>query len=170
MVNNLTSYVNTNYYTGEGCDPGVEYQETIVALKERLFDGDTEATAILCFESGRQLPLNQTNLKTLIRAYGPHPDNLIGQKIILYREMVPFGGRMVPGVRIHCVVAGARPAVAAEARKAIGSATTKPNIGLGKARWDAEGPPDPTPFDDVPFPTEDDYQGGDSDNSDSIPF
>jgi hypothetical protein len=176
MVANFNAYVHSNYYTGTTLEPGVKYEETVSLVKERLFPDDLDPTPILAFESGKELPLNQTNLRTVIAAFGPNPANVIGKKIVLFREMVEFGGKKVPGVRINCVTPATRSAVAADPslrqeRKAIGSAPAKgADIGSGKARWEREVPPpsadEPLFYDDVPFPTEEDYRGDDREDRD----
>jgi hypothetical protein len=146
MVKDLNRFVRTNYITGASLEPGVRYEDRVSFVDERAFDGDDDSTSILVFETGRRLPLNQTNLKEVIKAYGPNPDNVTGQTIIYFRKMVEFAGKPVPGVRIECQVAD-RIAAQPAARPAL-SSVPKPDIRTGPRAWDkhAEEPPPPAEY------------------------
>jgi hypothetical protein len=143
MVDSLNSYLRSNFLNGASLAPDVKYQDVVDYVSDRLFEGDEEPTSILNFESGKKLALNQTNLKTIIAMYGPHPDNLIGKLITYRREMVPFGGKMVPGVRVAYVSPG----------EALGSPGDKPQIAAQPSnvtpivkRWERhDGPPSAPP-------------------------
>jgi hypothetical protein len=150
MVKDFTHYIRTNYITGESLEPGVLYEDVVVRVEERLFDGDDEPTSILVFESGKKLPLNQTNLKALVAAFGPHPDNVIGKTITYFQKMVGFAGKDVPGVRIKCSVA---ERIAPSQSKPRLSSAPEPDIGSGPSRWDKHGEPPPPPEvdDKIPF-------------------
>ena len=59
--------------------------ERIAAVQEGTFD-----CLDLKFESGDMLSLNQTNLRTLVRAYGMDPEKWIGKLIELYAGQTTF--------------------------------------------------------------------------------
>jgi hypothetical protein len=120
MAQNMKRYLTSNYITAAMLEPGVEYEHTIVEVYDYVFEGDTVPTAIVRFESGEQLSLNQTNLRTIGAGFGWNDANWLGQKIIVYRdENVPYQGKLVPGVRVRVPPAPDR--IGFEARRAIGS-------------------------------------------------
>jgi hypothetical protein len=168
MLNSFGPFIRSNYYTGISIEANVEYEETIAFVKERLFEGDADSTSILVFESGKELSLNQTILRTLVGRYGLNPANVIGKTIILYRELVPFGTKTVPGVRIRCDVPDPRKTITGEPNKAIGATPIKPDSGSGAARWERYGDPPPPAREP---PSEADVRGDDpEDPANSIPF
>jgi hypothetical protein len=123
MVRNLNNYVNSNYITGISLEEGVRYEKVVDYVDEVHFPDDEKPTSVLVFTDGAKLSLNQTNLKSVIRSYGPNPDNVAGRTIILFRKMVQYGADEVPGVRIECVVPERPAAVTAAQRPAIGTTT-----------------------------------------------
>jgi hypothetical protein len=180
MAQSMKRYLTSNYINAAMLEPGVEYEYTIVEVYDYLFDGDTVPTAVVRFESGEQLSLNQTNLRAIGAGFGWNDANWLGQTVIVYRdENVPYQGKLVPGVRVRVPPAPDR--IGFEARKAIGSnvqplrsgpgpARTsddprtmmgrgpKPDIRSGKGAWDDVPPPDhydgpPSDYDpnDSPF-------------------
>jgi hypothetical protein len=136
MVRNLNSYINSNYVTGVSLEDGVKYEKIVDYVDEVHFPDDEKPTSVLVFKDGTRLALNQTNLKTVIRAHGPNPDNVAGKPIILFRKMVQFGGDEVPGVRIECIVPERYPAVTAARRAAIGNDPPAPPSEAAPPPWD----------------------------------
>lgn len=71
-------------------------------------DRDTKMILYLKSMSGKSWPkplvCNKTNALTLVAAFGDDTDSLVGKQIELWRAMVQFQGRIVPGVRLEPVV------------------------------------------------------------------
>ena len=57
---------------------------------------------MLVFEGGKQLPLNKTNLRLLVKWWGTHFRAWIGQEVAVYRdESVFFAAQQVGGWRLR---------------------------------------------------------------------
>jgi hypothetical protein len=74
---------------------GAPRTERIVAVQDGNFD-----CLDLKFESGDSLSLNQTNLKTLVLAYGKDTDNWIDKDLELYGGETQFNGEVKQSVLI----------------------------------------------------------------------
>jgi hypothetical protein len=63
---------------------------------------DPRKRPIVCFrEDGWALPLNKSNLRTVIAAFGWQTNNWLGKKVVAYfDDSITFEGQMVGGVRL----------------------------------------------------------------------
>jgi len=70
---------------------------------EILGQGDqAERKGVLDFqETPKRLVLNMTNASIIAEIYGSIISGWIGKRIAVYRTEVPFGGKMVPAVRVR---------------------------------------------------------------------
>ncbi len=64
----------------------------------------------LQFESGSALSLNATNLKTLIRAYGPNSVDWLAKEVELYAGQVDFKDRPLDAVLVRPISPPLKPA------------------------------------------------------------
>ena len=113
----MTSYITSNFITGEGLEENVRIEATIVGVREHDFEGDVKPTVDL--DDGRRIQLNQERLKALIGGFGPNPANWIGRPIVVSRGTTTYGGKRVACVVIEPVVltrigADPKPAIATQ--------------------------------------------------------
>ena len=117
IASSMTSYITSNFITGEGLEENVRVEATIVGVREHDFGGDVKPTVDL--DDGRRISLNQTRLKALIGGFGPNPANWIGKAIIVSRGMTTYAGKPEACVVVEPVVstrisADPKPAIAAQ--------------------------------------------------------
>jgi hypothetical protein len=96
----------------EELEPGTSVMARITAVDSREFEQGTKGVLFLEVFNGRGLVLNQTNLKTLMAAFGRNSENWVGQDVVVNRTLADFKGKPVPAVRLEAV---RRPAVTAPA-------------------------------------------------------
>ena len=63
--------------------------------------GDENKPVLYFLECTRGLVLNKTNATTLAGGLGHETDAWAGKKITLYRAMVEYAGKMMPGIRVR---------------------------------------------------------------------
>ena len=150
MSSSLTDYLTSNYLKAADLKPDVRIEATIVSVRSVDFEDGTTKPVIYTDYLGKGVVLNQTRLKTLIAAWGPNPDNLIGKTIIISQ-----GSTMYAGEETAC---GAIKPVGAEriaaSPRGVASITSGRSAGL-KSVEDlppADAPEGPNQFDDdIPF-------------------
>jgi hypothetical protein len=99
----MNSFV-TGLINAASLRPDVKTEEIVANVDERTFEGDELPTAILCFESGRKVSLNQKRLRAMIAAFGPNDSNWEGKKVLLHRGTDSFQGRVVDAVALEPVI------------------------------------------------------------------
>jgi hypothetical protein len=89
---------------------GGEWELTIAGYTIREFDQTDSKTGdnykqrkpIFSFqETDKTFVCNKTNRNAIASVYGPEMDNWVGKRIILFGQMVEFGGRQVEGIRVR---------------------------------------------------------------------
>ena len=140
-----TDFLTSNYIKAEDIRPNFCIEATIVSVRPHDFEDGSEKLVVYV-DTGQGVVLNQTRLKALIAAHGPHPDNWLNKLIVIRRGTTVYVGREVPCVVIEPVVA---ERIGAEQRPVIGrpalkSVETQP--GPDRA---PDGPDDPDG--EVPF-------------------
>ena len=152
----MTSYITSNFITGEGLEENVRIEATIVGVREHDFEGDVKPTVDL--DDGRRIQLNQERLKALIGGFGPNPANWIGRPIVVSRGTTTYGGKRVACVVVKPVVptrigADPKPAIAAQpVRK--GSTTIESSLSAPVESPPEQAPPPDCydgPDDEIPF-------------------
>ena len=134
-------------------------------LTSREFEDGTKGVLFLDVFNGRGLVLNQSNLKTLMTAFGRKSENWVGQDVAVNRTLADFKGKPVPAIRLEAVrrPAVTAPAVATTPKLAAARAgtttfttgTATPDAMLGPESPIESGPPS------APPPTS--YDGPDDD-------
>src|SRR6516164_4043461 len=104
MARNMNQYVTSSWYKAEDIEPGVKIEEVVSLVDETTFEGDEYPTPYLAFTTGKKVTLNQTRLGVMIRGFGPIDENWLGKTILVSRGEAPFGGKIVPAVKIEAVV------------------------------------------------------------------
>jgi hypothetical protein len=94
----------------EELEPGSSVTARITAVDSREFEEGTKPVLFLHVFNGRGLVLNQTNLKTLMAAFGRDSENWVGQDVLVNRTLADFKGKPVPAIRLEAV---RRPALTA---------------------------------------------------------
>jgi hypothetical protein len=117
MARNMNQYVTSSWYKAEDIEPGVKIEEVVSLVDETTFEGDEYPTPYLAFTTGKKVTLNQTRLGVMIRGFGPIDENWLGKTILVSRGEAPFGGKIVPAVKIEAVVP-----------ERLGSAPQKPRL------------------------------------------
>ena len=163
IASSMTSYITSNFITGDSLEENVRIEATIVGVREHEFkSGDVKPTVDL--DDGRRIPLNQTRLKALIGGFGPNPANWIGKTIIVQQG----ARRRIAGKPVACVVV--EPVVptriAADPKPAIAAQPVRKGLTTieGSLSARVESPREQAP----PVQSEADYGGFDRD--DEIPF
>ena len=161
IASSMTSYITSNFITGDSLEENVRIEATIVGVREHEFKDGLKPTVDL--DDGRRVPLNQTRLKALISGFGPNPANWIGKTIMISRAMTTYAGKPEACVVVEPVVptrisAEAKPAIAAQpVRK--GSTTIEPSLSPSVVSPREQAPPVQSdadyggfdPDDDIPF-------------------
>ncbi len=89
---------------------GGEWEVTIESYEVREFDQKDQKTGetykqkkpVFSFhETEKTMVCNKTNRNSIAYVYGPEMDDWIGKKIILFAELVEFGGKQVEGIRVR---------------------------------------------------------------------
>ncbi len=96
----------------EELEPGSSVTAHITAVDSREFEDGTKGVLFLDVYGERGLVLNQTNLKTLMAAFGRNSESWVGQDVVVNRTLADFKGKPVPAIRLEAV---RRPAVTAPA-------------------------------------------------------
>ena len=82
--------------------------DTITSIDTETFGRNGEPTqtkAVLTFKNlKKKLVLNKTNAARIAHTYGKNSDNWIGKSVTIVSEVVPFGGKLVPALRLYPVV------------------------------------------------------------------
>jgi hypothetical protein len=122
IASSMTSYITSNFITGESLEENVRIEATIVGVREHDFDGDLKPTVDL--DDGRRIQLNQTRLKALIVGFGPNPANWIGRSIAVSKGTTTYGTKRVACVVVEPVVptriaADPKLAIVAQVRKGL---------------------------------------------------
>src|SRR5580704_12910057 len=101
----MTDYVN-GYLRAEDLEPHVKLEDVIVDVKTTDFDekGEIVCKPVISLESGMQIVLNQTRLRSLIRGFGPNSDVWLDKKIMISRTST-FGSKNVAAIAIEPVLA-----------------------------------------------------------------
>ena len=90
----MSKYAGTNFIKIDNVRDG-PIEQQIAAFGMGKFD-----RPVLTFENGDMMTLNQTNVRTLIRAYGKDGRNWIGHTIELFEGEVEFEGKPQESVLI----------------------------------------------------------------------
>ena len=85
---------------------GFEVKVQIAALAVAEFREENKP-ALLFVGKQKGLALNRTNARKLAAAFGDEMDSWVGKEIIIYPEVVDFGGRPVDSIRVRPVLAAA---------------------------------------------------------------
>jgi hypothetical protein len=154
----------------EELEPGSSATARITSVDSREFEEGTKGVLFLDVYGERGLVLNQTNLKTLMAAFGRKSENWVGQDVVVNRTLADFKGKPVPAIRLEAV---RRPAVTAPAvattPKLTGAPASRVEMTTFTARvdvldpvsasemWDAPpSAPPPTSYDGPPDPDDGD--------------
>jgi len=106
----MSSYKATDFLTGNFIkkeDVQAEDVTLTIANVEpvQFTNADTQQVdrrLQVTFNNDKKLTLNATNLQILIKRFGAHTQNWIGQAVTLYfDDNVTYAGRLVGGVRIR---------------------------------------------------------------------
>ena len=156
----------------EELEPGSSATARITSVDSREFEEGTKGVLFLDVYGERGLVLNQTNLKTLMAAFGRKSENWVGQDVVVNRTLADFKGKPVPAIRLEAVrrPAVTAPAVATTPKLAAARAgtttfttgTATPDAMLGPESPIQSGPPS------APPPTS--YDGPDDGPDDDIDF
>lgn len=138
MKKNMTDYLNSNLFNAAGIEPGVRIEATIVSVRDRDFEDGTTKPIIYTDYLGKGVVLNTTRLKALIAAWGVNPDNLIGKKVVISRDVTKYQGNDVSCVEVEPVVANRIGATARPALKAVEPPV--PPIDHGSGELDSDIP------------------------------
>lgn len=162
----MSDFINSNYIKGGDLEPNVLIEAVIADVKRKEFqaNGETETKAVVAFEDGRQVTLNQTRLKALIGAWGQNSDNWTGKTVIISRGLAPFKGDIVPSVKLDPVVA---PRIGTTPERNASSLPPPPaqiigSIDMRSGRDTCDEPP--------PSPPPPSFYDGPGDPDDEIPF
>ena len=114
-------------------------QEHSVRITEWSIEKLGEDSKLLLQFSGHKKGLitNRTNADSIAHLYGPDTDGWIGKEIVLYPEMVNFGGKVTEAVRVK-----------APLRKPMQTKVPPMN---GPVYNDSHMPAGTHPGDDIPF-------------------
>ena len=82
----LTKYASNKLSRPKTLESGPQ-RKTITVVEEGKFE-----KPVVTFEDGTRLSLNETNVSTLIAAFGRTDENWIGQKIELYAGTLRYNG------------------------------------------------------------------------------
>jgi hypothetical protein len=79
---------------------------TITRVEKKTFDARNGKPAdtrfVLTFSGDKVFSLNKTNLRLLVKWFGPHTRDWIGKQVAVYRdESVSFAGQLVGGWRLR---------------------------------------------------------------------
>jgi len=75
-----------------------------VRIEQIKRDEETEEKPVLYFTGkDKGLVLNRTNVNTLVSLFGDDETAIMGKQVVLYRTLVPFGGKTVPALRLRGV-------------------------------------------------------------------
>ena len=85
---------------------GYEVKVQIAAISVAEFK-DENKPALMFVGKQKGLALNRTNARKLSAAFGDEMDSWIGKEIIIYPEVVDFGGKPVDSIRCRPVLAKA---------------------------------------------------------------
>ena len=91
----MTQYTGAAFITVDDVGNG-PLQETIAKVALGNYD-----KPVLSFESGGQLSLNKTNVKTLIRAYGKDSRDWIGCRIEIAAGEIEYQGKITASVLVR---------------------------------------------------------------------
>lgn len=87
---------------GQYRDVSVVIERTEVQQFEDKERGQMDTKVSLHFQGkAKGMVLNKTNARMLGWAFGPDTDNWTGKQITVGVDIVPFGNRMVPGLRVR---------------------------------------------------------------------
>jgi hypothetical protein len=160
------------YVKAEELEPGFSVTARITAVDSREFEDGMKSTLFLDVFNGRGVVLNQTNLKTLMAAFGRKSENWGGQDVVVNRTLADFKGKPVPAIRLEAVRRAAVTAVAVATTPKLAAAragtttfttgTATPDAVLGPESPIESGPPS------APPPTS--YDGPDDGPNDDIDF
>jgi hypothetical protein len=158
----------------EELEPGSCTTARIMAVDSREFEEGKKGVLFLDVFNGRGLVLNQTNLKTLMDAFGRNSENWVGQDVSVKRTLAPFRGKPVPAIRLEAV---RRPAVTAPpvaptpklAATAPLAATATFSTGIARPVT-ASAPETPTGSEPPPPAPPHTTYDGPADPEDDIPF
>ncbi len=82
---------------------GHEVKVQIAALSVAEFREENKP-ALLFVGKQKGLALNRTNARKLAAAFGDEMDSWVGKEIIIYPEVVDFGGKPVDSIRVRPVL------------------------------------------------------------------
>ena len=97
----------------------------------------TKGVLFLDVYGERGLVLNQTNLKTLMAAFGRKSENWVGQDVVVNRTLAYFKGKPVPAIRLEELCAAPRRHCAGRRNDA--------KVGRGARRGRRRSPPGQRP-------------------------
>jgi hypothetical protein len=143
----------TGCVKAEELEPGSSDTAHITAFDSREFEDGTKGVLFLDVFNGRGLVLNQTNLKTLMAAFGRNSENWVGQNVVVNRTLADFKGKPVPAIRLEAVRRSAvtAPAVATTP-KLVAAPAGATTFSTGRASPDAVSAPE-TPIRSDPPPS-----------------
>jgi hypothetical protein len=102
-----TEMLMSDFVTGcvkaEELESGFRETARVMAIDSRQFEEGPKGVVFLDIFHGRALVLNQTNLRTLIAAFGPNSDDWAGKEVTVNRTTADFKGKPVPAIRIDAV-------------------------------------------------------------------
>jgi hypothetical protein len=93
----------TGCVKAEELEAGFRETARVMAIDSRQFEEGRKGVVFLDIFHGRALVLNQTNLRTLIAAFGPSSENWVGQEVTVNRTIADFKGKPTPAIRIEAV-------------------------------------------------------------------
>jgi hypothetical protein len=99
----LMSDCVTGCVKAEELEAGFHEIARIMAIDSRQFEEGKKCLLFLDIFHGRALVLNQTNLRTLIAAFGPSSENWTGQEVTVNRTTADFKGKPVPAIRLEAM-------------------------------------------------------------------
>ena len=161
----------TGCVKAEELEPGYSDTAHITSFDSREFEDGTKGVLFLDVFNGRGLVLNQSNLKTLMTAFGRKSENWVGQDVVVNRTLADFKGKPVPAIRleVRCPAVTA-PAVATTPKLAgarAGTTTFTTGTATPDAMLEPESPIESGPP-SAPPPTS--YDGPDDGPNDDIDF
>src|ERR1700722_3581645 len=162
----------TGCVKAEELEPGYSDSAHITSFDSREFEDGTKGVLFLDVFNGRGLVLNQSNLKTLMTAFGRKSENWVGQDVVVNRTLADFKGKPVPAIRLEAV---RRPAITAPAvattpkltAARAGTTTFTTGTATPDAMLEPESPIESGPP-SAPPPTS--YDGPDDGPNDDIDF
>jgi hypothetical protein len=130
------SEFSTGFVKADELPIGFRQSAQIMAVTSHDFEEGRKGVVFLDRFHGRGAVLNQTNLRTLISAFGPNSDNWVGKTVIAVRTTADFKGKPMPALRFEI-----------ERRAAVGAPAPSANLRVIESGLSPEPLPDDGPLD-----------------------